>query len=225
MKVICENLTKSYFTADKIHVEAVKNCSAAFESGKITCIMGVSGSGKSTLLGMLALDLEPDSGKIYFDGIEVSALSEKEKEKLRSEVIGYIPQSLGLVDILTAKENILLPHIIAGRKRKLDEVVINRLGIGDVLDRLPDEMSGGQKQRTVIAREFMRKPQIFLADEPTAALDSENIAAVMELFCELRDCGCAVILTTHDKRLCEYADIVYRMTDGVSEITRNQGDS
>ncbi|MBR3999419.1 MAG: ATP-binding cassette domain-containing protein [Clostridia bacterium] len=221
MKIICENAAKRYESEGNT-VDAVKNCTAVFESGRIACIVGVSGSGKSTLLEMLSLNLAPDSGRILFDGKDVTALLENEQNRLKSEMIGYLPQSLGLIPILTAGENIQLPGMISGKKRKINPETVSRLGIGEVLDRLPDEMSGGQRQRTALVREIMREPKIFLADEPTSALDSENIAVVIGILKELRDRGCAVIITTHDERICAAADDIYLMSDGVLHIPRNE---
>lgn len=218
MRITCENIAKRYVIADGQRVNAVKNCSGTFEGGQIACIMGVSGSGKSTLLEMLSLNLAPDSGKIYFGRHDVTALGEKEQSRVRNEMIGYVPQSFGLIPILTAEENIRLPSMISGKKEKNNAELFGKLGITDILDRLPDELSGGQKQRVAMARELSGDPAVFLADEPTSALDSANLASVMEMIVRLRDSGCAVIFTTHDTRLCEYADVVYRMTDGVLQI-------
>lgn len=217
MRITCENISKQYVSAEGQTVSAVKNCSAVFEGGQIACIMGVSGSGKSTLLEMLSLNLAPDSGTICFGGRDVTQLGEKEQSRLRSEMISYVPQSFGLIPILTAQENIRLPAMINGRQEKMNPELLRKLGLSDVLDRLPDELSGGQKQRIAMARELSRDPAVFLADEPTSALDSENMSVVMELICTLRDRGCAVIITTHDSRLCAYADVLYRMTDGILE--------
>lgn len=215
MKICCENLSKTYISGDGQTVHAVKNCSLTWECGRIACILGVSGSGKSTLLEMLSLNLAPDSGRILFDGRDVTALGEKEQSRLRREEIGYLPQSLGLIPLLTVRENIRLPHMISGSKAAEQKDLCNRLGITDFLDRLPGELSGGQKQKAAAARELSRDIRIFLADEPTSALDRDSWTALIGEIKSLCERGCTVIFTTHDENLCVLADDVCRMEDGI----------
>ena len=150
-------------------------------------------------------------------------MSERERGELRRRAVGYLPQELGLIPILTARENIRLPRLIDGRADDSESILHqkpDRLQIRDFIDKFPHELSGGQRQRAAIERALVLDPDIFIADEPTSQLDRDNISRLLELFTELKERGKTVILATHDERVISCADRVYHMADGgISECS------
>lgn len=217
MKIICEGITKGYTFGKQTRICVLNGCSASFESGRITVISGVSGCGKTTLLNILALSSEPDSGRVLYDGADISRLSRQERALFRRNVIGYLPQELGLIPILTAEENLRLPLLISGRADSADSIFAHRsdpLGIRGCLDRFPHELSGGQCQRVAIMRALANAPKVFIADEPTSHLDSENVERFISLIYRLKENGAAIIIAAHDDRISGCADILLHMKDG-----------
>ncbi|MGI6744124.1 MAG: ABC transporter ATP-binding protein [Eubacteriales bacterium] len=222
MIIKCKNVTKIYPQGDK-SIYAVNNCSVTIMKGLFTAVVGASGSGKSTFLNLLAAYDRPDGGEILYDGLELSMMRENEIAELRSRRIGFIFQSFRLLPILTAKENIIMPALISGRKfsnHYFDEIT-GALGIADYLENLPGELSGGQQQRVAAARALINKPSVLLADEPTGNLDSENANGLMSLLDELRRAyKMSLVMVTHNEDLADMADIVYKMSDGVISLKR-----
>ena len=200
-------------------------------AGQFVAIMGASGSGKSTLLGLLAGLDAPTSGSIVLDGVDITGLSEDKLALVRGRKIGFVFQSYQLLPTLTAEENVLLPHELAGgdpgagaaRARSLLESV----GLGDRLDHYPVQLSGGEQQRVALARAFMVKPPILMADEPTGNLDSVNGAHVLDLLLMLNQReGTTLILVTHDQALASRADRIVTMRDGLivaDEVRDSEG--
>lgn len=218
MNIRCENICKSFTVGKRNVVQVLDGCTANFDSGCITVIAGASGSGKTTLLNILALQTTYDSGSVHYGEREVGGMSERERGELRRRAVGYLPQELGLIPILTARENIRLPQLIDGRADDSESIMHknpDRLQIRDFIDKFPHELSGGQRQRAAIERALVLDPDIFIADEPTSQLDRDNISRLLELFTELKGRGKTVILATHDERVISYADRVYHMADGV----------
>lgn len=218
----CHKLTKQYNLDKNYSIYAVNNCSFTAKRASIVCVKGLSGSGKTSLIKLLALLSKPDSGTITVNGITVSELSDVEAAEYRSGIIGYIPQHFGMVSILTAKENILLPLSIHNKQpdKEILHDLIERLGISECISQFPDKLSGGQRQRVAIARSFIHNPSIILADEPTSNLDDMNVQRVVELFGDYKKNGGCVIMTTHDPRLTQYADHLFMMENGcIHEVT------
>ena len=188
MKLICDGVTKSYTVGRQPPVPVLRGCSAEFGPGSITAIVRVSGSGKTTLLDILALASSPDAGTVWFDGTDTAHLDGRARARLRREKIGYLPQDLGLIPILTVGENIRLPRMLAGRKE--DESLFSAredpLGISACLDRFPHELSGGQCQRAAILRALANEPSVFIADEPTSHLDDENTGRFVDWILHLK---------------------------------------
>jgi putative ABC transport system ATP-binding protein len=180
--------------------------------------MGPSGCGKSTLLNLIAgLDV-PDEGTITVAGEQVTGRSEDDLARMRRRHIGIVFQFFNLLEGMTVLENVALPALIAGRKRRMAETrardLLDLLGIGDKAASLPGVLSGGQRQRLAIARALANEPTLLLADEPTGALDSEGGAEVIELLRRLHGGGQTVILVTHDADVAAAAQRLVRMRDG-----------
>jgi len=169
------------------------------------------------LLDILALSSIPDSGKVLYDGADSSRLNPRERAAFRRDILGYLPQDLGLIPILTAEENIRLPLLIANREDHSDSVFARKsdpLGIRDCLGKFPHELSGGQCQRIAIMRALANEPKVFIADEPTSHLDSENIERFVSLLSQLKQKGTTIIIATHDNRISDFADELLYMKDG-----------
>ncbi|MCG5439796.1 ABC transporter ATP-binding protein [Micromonospora sp. NPDC007208] len=198
---------------------ALRGASVAVEAGEILAVMGPSGSGKSTLLHCLAGILVPDSGEILFDGAGVHAMAETERSSLRRDRFGFVFQFGQLVPELTAVENVALPLLLSGvrRKQALPKAYdwFARLGLDGLEQRRSGELSGGQAQRVALARGLVAEPQVLFADEPTGALDSLTGEQVMDLLVgAAREQGTTVILVTHEPRIAAYADREVMVRDG-----------
>jgi len=188
-------------------------------SGELMMLVGPSGCGKTTLVSIIAGTLEPTAGEVAVLGADLVAMPNGRKVSFRRRAIGFVFQAFNLLPALTAVENAAVPLIIAGwqRRRAVEAAaeVLERLGLGDRLDRLPAELSGGQQQRVAIARAVVHEPRLLICDEPTSALDAENGRITLEL---IREAGVrpgrAVIVVTHDARVYSYADRIASMEDG-----------
>jgi putative ABC transport system ATP-binding protein len=204
---------------------ALRGASLAVRRGEILAVMGPSGSGKSTLLHCLAGILAPDSGEVAFDGRRVDVMTEAERSALRRDRFGFVFQFGQLVPELTAEENIALPLLLGGirRKQALEAVApwFGRLGLDGLDKRRSGELSGGQAQRVALARGLVTRPEVLFADEPTGSLDSVTGELVMGLLTiAARDQGTTVILVTHEARVAAYADREVVVRDGtVTSLT------
>lgn len=213
------------YGSDDTEVRALDGVSIDFKKGVFTAIMGPSGSGKSTLLHCAAgLDKLSD-GQALIGKHDVGKLKDKDLTKLRRRSVGFIFQSFNLVPTLTAKENILLPLSIAGKKpdQKWINDLIKVLGIEDRLNHLPSELSGGQQQRVAAARALASRPEIIFADEPSGNLDSKSGAELLKFLRKAaNDYGQAIVIVTHDANAAAYADRVVMLKDGkiVDEIIK-----
>lgn len=212
-----QNVTKSFKDGQQV-IEAVKPTTLEFSPGELIAIVGPSGSGKSTFLTMAGALQKPTSGDIIIDTQKITDLSQKALARVRMQQIGFILQTSNLVPFLTVKQQFQLL-----KKRKKDvmaqqdfDALIQQLGLESVMNQLPSEISGGQKQRVAIAKAIYTNPDIILADEPTASLDTENAMSVMEILkneSKRRNKMCMIV--THDERLTAYCDKVFEMKDGV----------
>lgn len=213
-----KNITKLYGRGES-RVAALDNVSLTINRGEFVAIAGASGSGKSTLMNMLGcLDVQT-SGEYLLDGVPVNRLSDRELTKIRNREIGFIFQSFNLISGLTAKENVELPLIYRGLsaavRNELALHALEKVSLKNRVDHRPNQMSGGQQQRTAIARAIAAEPPIILADEPTGNLDSKCGAEVMRILYDLHAQGKTVIIITHDDSVAAQAARTVRIQDGV----------
>ena len=212
-----ENLTKRFG-----ELEVLKGVSLTVNKGEVISIVGPSGAGKTTLLQLIGTLDKPTSGTIRFNGEDTGKMSSSKLATFRNRHIGFVFQFHQLLPEFTALENIIIPALIAGRKRKEAEAeAMELLGIMGLKERAghkPAEMSGGENQRVAVARALINRPDVILADEPSGSLDSHNKEELHRLFFDLRDkLGQTFIIVTHDEKLASYTDRTIRMVDGVIE--------
>lgn len=213
-----DNIKKSYG-----ETHAMRGISLEIKRGEVLAIMGPSGSGKSTLLHTLAGITRPDSGKVYFNGLRIDNLTDKQRTLLRRNKFGFVFQFSQLVPELTAVDNVAVPLLLNGINRKAAyqkaEQWLNKVGITDAkLNHLANQLSGGQIQRVAIARAMVINPEVLFADEPTGSLDSLNSELVMKMFIKTaKDNGTTVVMVTHEPTIAAYADREIIVRDGKLE--------
>lgn len=216
---IASTISEGYkiYGSDATEVRALDGVTVGFKQGVFTAIMGPSGSGKSTLLHCAAGLDKLSSGSAKIGRLELGRSKDKTLTNLRREKVGFIFQSFNLVPTLTAKENILLPLSISGKKpdKKWFDDLVNLLGIDDRLDHTPSELSGGQQQRVAVARALISRPEIIFADEPSGNLDSKSGNTLLKfLKTAAKKYGQAIVMVTHDANAAAYADEVLFLKDG-----------
>lgn len=213
------NVKKTYTShIGAAKVEALKKVTFTAEKGEYIAVMGESGSGKTTLLNILAALDKPTGGTVMLDGTELSKVKEKETAKFRRDNLGFVFQEFNLLDTFTVRDNILLPLVLMGMsypemEKKLMPVA-EKLGIAQLLDKYPYEISGGQKQRAAAARAIITKPKLLLADEPTGALDSKASDELLSVFAKLNADGQTILMVTHSVKAASHANRVLFIKDG-----------
>ena len=219
METILEskNLCKTYYSND-VEFHALKNVNLVINQGEFVAIMGQSGSGKSTLLYTLSGMDNITGGEVYIRDQKVNNLKAKEITKIRRENIGFIFQGINLVSNLTLKENVIVPGYLANKSKdiinKRATILLEKMEIMDQVDKLPSQVSGGQKQRAAIARAMINNPDILFADEPTGALNSSSGNAVLKLIKSFNEEGQTIVMVTHDIKSASYANRVVFLKDG-----------
>ncbi len=220
---------KKIYLLGKVEVAALRGVSIHIDRGEFVGIMGPSGSGKSTLLHQLGLLDMPSGGSIRIDGKDVSRLSDEERTTFRLLHLGYVFQDYALVSELNVMENVAIPAIMQGRS--LPECnaaaarVLEKVGLGERLDHLVYELSGGEQQRVSIARALVNTPSILFADEPCANLDTENSRTVLELFRTVnRELKQTIVMVSHEQWHMQYFDRVIFIRDGVLDTGRMEGE-
>ncbi|MFL6248395.1 MAG: ABC transporter ATP-binding protein [Thermoanaerobaculia bacterium] len=209
---------KSY-RLGRLLVRAVDRVTLEIAAGELAALAGPSGSGKTTLLNLIGCVDKPDAGRVIIDGIDVTAIPLHRLARTRAEVLGFVFQTFNLVPVLTAWENVEYPLLLRGMsKRDRDARVamwLDRVGILAQAKQRPDQLSGGQRQRVAIARAMAGDPKLVVADEPTANLDSENAARILDLMKDINvRTGCTFVFATHDPAVISRADRVIRLRDG-----------
>ena len=219
MEVLTVNNLKKYYGSNNNITKALNNISFTVNNNEFLAIMGSSGSGKTTLLNTISTIDSVTSGHIIIGGVDITNLSEEELSNFRKENLGFVFQDFNLLDTLTIKENIALSLIINKEdKNKIDDLVLDiskKLGISDILDKYPYEVSGGGKQRCACARAIINNPKLILADEPTGALDSRNARILLETFKEMNEeLNSTILMVTHDAFSASFASRVLFIKDG-----------
>lgn len=199
-------------------VQALTDVSFSVEQGEYVAIMGESGSGKTTLLNILAALDKPTTGSVLLEGKDITKIKEKEISAFRRDNLGFVFQDFNLLDTFSIKDNIFLPLVLLGCA--VDEMntrltpIAKRLGITDILEKYPYEVSGGQKQRTAVARAIITKPKLILADEPTGALDSRSTDGLLDILADLNADGQTILMVTHSTKAASRAGRVLFIKDG-----------
>jgi len=220
-QIIIEHVSKDYRVGSETIV-AVKDASLALQKGAFVSIVGHSGSGKTTLLSLIGGMVSPSSGRLLFNGTDITTWNSDELSEYRCERIGFMFQSASLLPILTAKENLLLPVAFRttantgdGHEQRAVEL-LREVGLSDKVNAYPSQLSGGQQRRVAIARSFMNNPELILADEPTGDLDEETEHDMMQFFLRMnREHGTTFIMVTHNSDLARQTQQHYRMDRGV----------
>ena len=213
------NLKKIYTTRfGGNNVQALSNVCFTVEQGEYVAIMGESGSGKTTLLNILAALDKPSSGEVLLNGRNIVEIREKDISAFRRDNLGFVFQDFNLLDTFSVQDNIFMPLVLAGKSfdemsRRLQPIA-TKLGIRDILNKYPYEISGGQKQRTAVARALITDPQLILADEPTGALDSKATDRLLKLFEEINADGQTILMVTHSVKAASHAKRVLFIKDG-----------
>ena len=210
-------------------VKALENVNFSVEAGEYVAIMGESGSGKTTLLNILAFLDRPTKGSIMLDGMELTSVKEGEMAAFRRKNLGFVFQEFNLLDTYSIKDNILLPLVLDKQnvKEMMEKVekVAASLGISDILEKYPYEVSGGQKQRAAAARAIITEPKLLLADEPTGALDSKSTDGMLKIFSEINEKGQTILMVTHSTKAASHAKRVLFIKDGEVYHQLYRGDS
>jgi putative ABC transport system ATP-binding protein len=211
------NLSKTYMQG-KIPVHALSNVSFEVEKGEFLSIVGPSGSGKSTLLSLIGLLDKPTSGSVFIDGIEVTTVREGEVPKLRREKIGFVFQHFNLIPTLTALENVDIAMRFArvpkSERKKRAVELLTHMGLAERMNHKPSELSGGEQQRTAIARALSNHPAIILADEPTGEVDTKTRDMIVRLLKDLSEEGHTILVVTHDTAVAQQTGRIIKMRDG-----------
>ncbi len=210
-------------------VKALENVNFSVEAGEYVAIMGESGSGKTTLLNILASLDRPTKGSIMLDGMELTSVKEGEMAAFRRKNLGFVFQEFNLLDTFSIKDNILLPLVLDKQNvkemmEKVEEVAAS-LGISEILEKYPYEVSGGQKQRAAAARAIITEPKLLLADEPTGALDSKSTDGMLKIFSEINEKGQTILMVTHSTKAASHAKRVLFIKDGEVYHQLYRGDS
>lgn len=209
---------QKYFNGPRGKLEVLKNVNLELKEGEIAFILGRSGAGKSTLLHLLGGLDEPSGGKVEFDGKEIDFRNERFLADYRNRKIGFVFQFFHLLPELTVKENVQIPSVIAGRSRsKQAEALLKRVGLWERRDHLPSELSGGEQQRTAIARALVNEPRLVFCDEPTGNLDEQTAESVYQLILDLNREGHTFCIVTHEEGMVRKGDRALRLHEGVIE--------
>ena len=217
--VVADNLTKTYQMGE-VEVKALRGLDFTIEKGTLVSFIGPSGSGKTTILNLIGCLDKPTAGSLLVGKVDVSGLSRKDGARFRGQNIGFIFQNFNLIPVMTVYENIEYPLVMvqkrpASERRERISSLLESVGMTDQRNKLPDQLSGGQKQRVAIARALVTKPELVLADEPTANLDHDSAYTIINLMKKMKDeLDTTFIFSTHDTRIIGEVEILYTLEDG-----------
>lgn len=216
-----QNIIKTYGNGES-RFQVLKNISLDIEDNDFVVILGASGSGKSTLLNVISGLERPDSGKVFYDGLDITALSDNELTAFRKENVGFIFQQYYLLSDMSVDKNVKMGADLAGNKDYKN--VIEAVGLGEKLHKYPSELSGGEQQRVSVARALAKKPSVLFLDEPTGALDEQTGRQVLDYICKLKNqYDFTIIMVTHNLNIAEMAKTVVKMNSGkISDIYQNK---
>ena len=224
MIVELNKVVKAYATGN-VEFQALRGIDFSLKRGEFVAVVGPSGSGKSTLMNIIGCLDVATSGQYFLEGQAVNKLSHNELADIRNRKIGFVFQAFNLLPYATAFENVEVPLLFAGMKgrarRKRVTELLNRVGLGDKLNNKPTEMSGGEMQRTAIARALANDPDIILADEPTGNLDSKSGGEIVKIFQELWESGKTIVIITHDMNIAKKTERVVKLKDGLVDTNGN----
>ncbi len=225
-EIVCDKLVKTYVVKD-VETHALQGVDLAIGKGEFTALAGPSGSGKTTLLNLIGGLDTPTSGCVRIDDLDLGALSQARLSEIRLRRMGFVFQAYNLIPVLSGLENVeyilLLGGMPAKERREKAEAILTEVGLGDIMHKRPTEMSGGQQQRVAVARAIVHEPEMVLADEPTANLDSKTAEGLLELMLALnRKKGCTFLFSTHDARVMEHARRLVSIRDGKIEADENK---
>jgi len=217
--VIADGLTKTYQTGE-VEVKALRGLDFTIEKGTLVSFIGPSGSGKTTILNLIGCLDKPTAGSLLVGKVDVSGLSRKDGARFRGQNIGFIFQNFNLIPVMTVYENVEYPLVMvqkrpASERRERISSLLESVGMTDQRNKLPDQLSGGQKQRVAIARALVTRPELVLADEPTANLDHDSAYTIINLMKKMKDeLDTTFIFSTHDTRIIGEVEILYTLEDG-----------
>ena len=221
--IIFENVSKHYQDGANTKIQILDNISLHVKPGELVAVIGPSGSGKSTFLSIAGALLQASSGEVSINNIKLNQLTEKQIAKLRLEQIGFILQTSNLIPYLNVLDQLLVVKKMKGKITNKDKIfakdLLREVGLESKIKKFPEQLSGGERQRVAIARALMNDPNVILADEPTASLDSKRAFEVVELIAKVvKNRNKAAIMVTHDERMLPYCDRVYRIEEGKLEL-------
>lgn len=221
--IIFENVSKHYQDGANTKVQILDNISLHVKPGELVAVIGPSGSGKSTFLSIAGALLQASSGEVSINNIKLNQLTEKQIARLRLEQIGFILQTSNLIPYLNVLDQLLVVKKMKGKITNKDKIfakdLLREVGLESKIKKFPEQLSGGERQRVAIARALMNDPNVILADEPTASLDSKRAFEVVELIAKVvKNRNKAAIMVTHDERMLPYCDRVYRIEEGKLEL-------
>ncbi len=225
-----QDLSKTYGQGATA-IQAVKGVTFSIDKGAFLSFVGPSGSGKTTLLNLIGCLDRPSGGRLLVAGVDVAGLGRREAAVFRGTHIGFIFQGFNLIPVLTAYENVEYPLVMvqngsSTRRKKRVEDLLAAVGMIEQKDKRPDQLSGGQKQRVAIARALVTRPELVLADEPTANLDRDTAMSILRLMKKIRDeFGTTFVFSTHDDRIIGEAEFIYRIEDGILKNGLDHGGS